>query len=690
MPQTLDQFFHDFQQEYLAEAEAAAAFQLAAFMESVAEEIRENGDLEGFEFCHYDSGRGSRVDGYWLDDEGCLGLFVADFDFRHTVESLTQTEVVAAFNRAATFFRASFEREFYTQLEPVSPEFGLARLIHDRKSDIKKLVLFLVSERRLSDRAQAAEARSVSGIPASYEIWDIARLHRLRESKGQREPLEIDFEQQFGRGVPCLSAALGHDAFPSYLVAVPGKILADLYEKYGARLLEQNVRAFLQNKGNVNKGIKRTILTEPSMFFAYNNGITATASSIQTNGGPRGLEITHIVDLQIVNGGQTTASLFHTRRNDNANLDQVFVQMKLSIVAPEDGEQIVPKIAEYANTQNKVNAADLFSNSPFHIRIEELSRRMWAPPKAGELRETKWFYERARGQYADEVAKRVGAEQRTFLATFPKHQVFNKTDLAKFENVWDEHPRHVNLGAQKNFVQYALRIAEAWEKDSTKFNELTFRTIVARALIFRACEKLVTAQPWYKGGYRANTVAYGIALLAEVAKSKGAALDIEPIWRSQAVPEPILEALKVTTAFVHEDIQRPPAGISNVTEWCKRPACWDRLKAELPTLAHYLPNEFLAMLIPLGAVRAERRQEQRVQVMVDGIHAQAAVVQIPPEKWREVRDCLERIRPLADVEVGVLRLVTQNPPRVPSERQAKVLLELLARAQDEGVIVRPN
>jgi hypothetical protein len=252
---------------------------------------------------------------------------------------------------------------------------------------------------------------------------------------------------------------------------MPGKLLAQLYERYDSRLLEQNVRTFLQTRGSVNKGIRETILNEPLMFFAYNNGITATAQEVEIVRTHMGSVITRILDLQIVNGGQTTASLFHAQRKDNASLDQIYVQMKLSVIDPRESEEIVPKISEYANTQNRVNASDFFSNSPFHLRMEEFSRRILAPARSGLQRETKWFYERARGQYAEAQSTLTDAEKRKFLALFPKLQLFTKEDLAKYENVWDKLPKYVSKGRQKNFAQYAFRIGKEWENSKDTFSE---------------------------------------------------------------------------------------------------------------------------------------------------------------------------------------------------------------------------
>lgn len=450
METTAEEFFHDFRQDLLAGAEANGNFLLAEFMDVVSRELTETGFTEGFEFAHYRAQRGMRVDGYWFNDEGGLNLFVADFDSRTELASLTRTDVDAAFKRVANFFDASRRKNLSADLEVTSPEYGLARQIADRKSMIRQLNLILASERALSDRIQALPDTETAGIPTSFHIWDISRLHRQRSSRSHKEALDLDFEAMFGTGISCLPAHLGTEAYQSYLIVMPGDILSALYEKFGARLLEQNVRTFLQARGKVNQGIRTTILTEPGMFFAYNNGITATAQSVEVMRTDTGLHITRITDLQIVNGGQTTASLFHTRRRDKANLAQIFVQMKLSVIDSEESERVVPRISEYANTQNRVQAADFFSNHAFHIRMEEFSRRMWAPAGRGAQRETKWFYERARGQYADAQAKLTPAEQKRFKAENPKPQMLTKTDLAKFENVWDDHPRYVNLGAEKN------------------------------------------------------------------------------------------------------------------------------------------------------------------------------------------------------------------------------------------------
>jgi hypothetical protein len=687
MEQTGEAFFHDFRQELLAGAEANARFQLDEFMETFATELVETGFTEGFELCHFRAQRGMRVDGYWFNDEGGLDLFIADFDSRNELLSLTKTDLDAAFKRLANFFEASIDRNLASELEVTSPEYGLSRQIADRRCAISSLNLILLSERTLSGTVQSLADGNVAGIPASYHVWDISRLQRQRSSRSHKEPLDLDFDHMFGEGIACLPAHLKTDTYESYLMVMPADVLATLYEKFGARLLEQNVRTFLQARGNVNQGIRATILNEPGMFFAYNNGITATAQSVDTVMTDSGLAISRVIDLQIVNGGQTTASLFHTRKRDKADLSQIFVQMKLSVIDSLQSETVVPKISEYANTQNRVNAADFFSNHPFHIRMEGFSRRIWAPAQKGATRETRWFYERARGQYADVQSKLTPAEQRKFKAEHPKPQMFTKTDLAKFENVWDDHPRHVNLGSQKNFARYASRIGSEWDKSSDDFNEFYFKRAVARGLIFRATERIVSAQPWYNGGYRANIVAYTLAVLADIAKRRKQSIDFLGVWNAQMVDTVLEGAIAMVSGVVNDDITNPPQGISNISEWCKREACWTRIQARVETIASALPQIFYDRLVSLDEQSVTVRSAKQTQRIDDGIDAQKKVLTVPAIEWNRIRKALMEKNLLTPKEDGVLKVAAQIPSKLPTEKQCLVLLDILNKGRTEGVVV---
>lgn len=688
MEQTVEEFFHDFRQETLADAEANSTYQLEAFMEAVSTELIETGFIEGFEHCHYRTPRGMRVDGYWFNDEGAVDILVADFDCRRELETLTRTDVDAAIKRVVNFFEASLQGT----LEPdvTTPEYGLVRQIADRRAMLRQVNFYLTSERVLSDRFQGFPDGEVGGIRATYHIWDMARFQRQRSSRGHKESLNINFVEMFGKGINCLPANLGSDSYKSYLIVMPAPILAALYDRYSARLLEQNVRTFLQARAQVNKGIRATILNEPQMFFAYNNGITATAQEVETRMTDSGLQIVRMTDLQIVNGGQTTASLFHTQRRDKADLSGIFVQMKLSVIDSEQSEMVVLRISEYANTQNRVNAADFFSNHPFHVRMAEFSRRIWAPAQQGAQRETKWFYERARGQYVDAQSKLTAGEQKRFQAEYPKTQMFKKTDLAKFENVFDDHPRSVNLGSVKNFARYALRIGKEWEKSSDGFNELYFKRVIARSLLFRATERLISEQPWYKDGYhaeRANIVAYTLSMLGEIAKRRAASIDYQRIWAAQAVDDIMCKTLVVIAAEVNDDIIQPPLGIASSSEWCKREGCWSRLVERADRISELVPEEFWIGLLSADDNRHEAKAARKTQKIDNGIDKQRRIISVAPNKWGEILEVGTKRKFLTPKEVGVLQIACQIPNKIPTERQSAILFDILAKATDQGIVL---
>ena len=245
------------------------------------------------------------------------------------------------------------------------------------------------------------ETNQYQVIPIFYRVIDLNYLFNVTE-KSHIPHYTIDFYKE-GYNVPCIISTSENEEYQSYLAIISGQALAAIYEKYGSRLLEQNVRSFLQFTGKVNKGIRTTILKEPHMFLAFNNGIAATAERIELGVSPdgKGLVITSVQDFQVVNGGQTTASIYHTLKKDKADISGIFVQLKLSVVKNRNNfSEIVSRISEYANTQNKVSVSDLSSNRPYHIELEKLSRNIFAPHVTGQIgQQTKWFYERARGQY---------------------------------------------------------------------------------------------------------------------------------------------------------------------------------------------------------------------------------------------------------------------------------------------------
>jgi len=383
--------------------------------------------------------------------------------------------------------------------EEASPIFDLANRIHELKDTLINIRLFLLTDGKVN--VEPIDDIKENNLSISHNVWDIQRIFRLRSSGKKREAIEVDFENEFGGCIPCLPLTESNPDYVTYLAIIPGKMLVELYGKYGPRLLERNVRSFLQVRGNINKGIRKTILDEPHMFLAYNNGLSSTAEKIEITSlnGVSGIKWAR--DFQIVNGGQTTASIYHAYKKDKADVSNIFVQVKLTVLKDAGKiDSFVPKISLYANSQNKVNVADFSANKPFHIKLEELSRTIWAPAPLGMQLQTRWYYERARGQYLDEKGREgTFSRKKAFEAINPIRQKFTKTDLAKFENTWNQLPHKVSRGAEKNFNEFMVLLQERGEfqPDRTYYEHL-----IAKAILFRLAEKLIQKQQY--GGYRAN------------------------------------------------------------------------------------------------------------------------------------------------------------------------------------------
>ena len=678
----ITEFHEELFQEIHSLADAEGRFAEDAFFDVLTASLIDAGEMETADRAHHASPRGIRVDGYGGDpvnSDAVLSLIITDFSQSYDVATLTATNMDATFKRLSNFLDRSLDEGYRNSLEESAPAFGLADLIAARWASISRVRLFLVTNRMLSSRVDGREAGDFQGVPITYSVWDLGRLHRFITSGHEREDYMVNLDE-FGGPLLVLPAHMQQADYESYLAVFPGRQLAKIYDRWGARLLEQNVRVFLQARGNVNRGLRNTIANNPEMFFAYNNGITATAESIETVLSPNGLLLTGMRNFQIVNGGQTTASIHAALRNKEVDLDRVFVQMKLSIVNSDRALEIVPKISEYANTQNRVSAADFFSNHPFHIRTEGFSRRLYAPSKDGTFRQSKWFYERARGQYQDARGRLTQSERRRFDLEYPKPQMYTKTDLAKFLNVWRDKPDVVSRGAQKNFADFASFIGGEWNKHSNDFNEMYYREAIAKAIVFRSVERFVTEQPWYQGGYRANVVAYAIAKLAHDVAQRGESINLERIWRAQGISPVLRDALVVSAKAVHEVIVHPPEGMRNVTEWAKQQACWSRVTGLDVTWPEALETELVS-----STERDEvKRAAVKDQSMLNGIEAQTVVVRAGSALWSDVKVWGMSKGLLSPDDQGILDVAISIPAKVPSEKQSLRTIEILQRLREEG------
>jgi hypothetical protein len=452
---TVEEFYESLKEELKSTAGIDGASIESEFLRYALDRLVEFGDINNYELV--EDGRDAadrwRVDGFSIDDQsdlatGTISLFVSMFDQGEVPANLIRTDLDKILKKLKNYVEFALEKDIYSFFEPGSGPFEIAQSLkeHWKVSESPKVRFFVVSNRPVSKRITDISNIEIKNVSVEVSVWDLNRFFQVELSVTEREDLEIDLTETPINAL--LATSTDDGATKSFLAVMPASILVSIYGRWSGRLLEQNVRSFLSTKVTVNKGMRETIKNAPDKFFAFNNGITATAEDARFTSKNDGLHLTYLKNFQIVNGGQTTASLYSAAVRDKYDVSKIFVQMKLTIVSPEEANELIPYISRYANSQNKVSEADLFSNHPFHRRFEEFSRRIVAPPRPGTVIGTKWYYERARGQYLNDQAYKTETERKKFQALNPRDQTLSKTDLAKYVNTFDAIPQIVSRGAQ--------------------------------------------------------------------------------------------------------------------------------------------------------------------------------------------------------------------------------------------------
>lgn len=552
------------------------------FVEYVGEILVEAGEIEECTRCSYQS-RGLKVDGYYYDSEpGWLYLVVALWkdEIAEVNARVAKAEIEDAFNRCLNFFNRS-RSNLYERIEIANEAHDLAYLIQECRNEILNITIIVITD-GFADR-RPAELQTIEGIEVKKILWDMNRILDFIET-GKREATTVNFEKC---RIPCLYENSASGIYTSYLAFIPGYLLAELYSQWGTRLLEMNLRVFLSARGKVNRGIRDTIISEPGMFCAYNNGITVVARNtnlmkIDKHSG----YLLGAGDFQVVNGGQTVASLYHAKRRQKADLSGIMVPMKLICIENENNiKTLVPLISEYSNTQNKINPSDLAANDKLHLELHELSKRFQAPDPTGGSRISYWFYERSRGSYEEtrRLDAKTASKEKAFDALYPKTQKFDKNLFGKAWNTCLRKPYLVSQGAQKNFALF-----NSWLKEQEPEIEPFFKQTVALLIMWRDAERVVRDKGFE--GYRHNIVAYTLAWLFELTES---GIDLEKIWREQKCDEILLNEIEAICQIVNDHIRDTT---QNVTEWCKKEECWRKLLEK----EYAPPDRFMACTVSVG------------------------------------------------------------------------------------------
>jgi hypothetical protein len=569
----LSEFLRETQSAVKAQMRDGALYEELVFCGIVMEHMSDIGmTFEPVE-CHFEGKVGNanlRLSGYSISDESDqLDLFVSLYANADEPTAIPDAETKTAVEQCLRFLTLCAEGKMAPKLDPSSDVRSLAETLQAIYDDLEQIRVYVITDRVA--KAKSFKTRDIGGKAVRLEVMDIQRLHRHWSEGKPRDELIVDFKLVCGGPLPCVYVP-GESDYDYALTAIPAEALRLLYEQFGARLLEANVRSFLSVKGKgVNAGIQNTLRTAPERFMAYNNGIVIVADKMELDkaGGEGSTGILWLKGLQIVNGGQTTASIYFTKKKfPETDLSRVRVPAKIIVMRDDDSakeEALVSDISRYANSQNAVRQSDLSANKPFHVEIEKLSRSVFCPDGVGQ-----WFYERAAGSY-NTLLTREGttpARLKALKDAIPTSRRITKTDLAKYITAWDKKPDIVSLGSQKNFDRFMAGLTPADGQEAPLPTVAEYKAMIAKAKIYRDAQKLL--RPMFQA-FQANVVAYTVSLLSE---KLGHRIDLERVWNKQAVSPELLAQIALWAREVNE-VLHASAGGKMVSEWAKRPECKD-------------------------------------------------------------------------------------------------------------------
>ena len=633
-------------------------------------------------------------DAYGFDASDKSFVLISN-DFKDTADAtLTRTELDTIRTRMLNFIQEAFDerlQEYFDLTDEMLPVGrNIARRMKkdyvdlDNDDSIDQIKLYIITNKTLSDKVTSLRCDNFLDKRVELNVWSIKRFYDLYQSGKDREPILIETDKYGIKGIPCIKAEMsGNLDYDAYLAIVPGYFLHSIYYDHGSRLLEGNVRAFLSNRGKINKGIRETIRKEPTKFFAYNNGIACTAAKITLSDDKR--FITSMEDLQIINGGQTTASLTSAVIKDKLPLDNIFVPMKLTVVKNDDYDMMIQNISRYANSQNSVKNSDFFSNHPFHRVFEALSKKIPAPVSGDNVNNTFWYYERSRGKYDQEQFKITRkSEKEAFARRYPKSQLIKKEDLAKFFTCAELlRPDVVSKGGEKCMSFFAEYIDSQYQKTPEYFNDEFFKLAICYAILFKTTDKIVKNSDWYiSASYiKPFIVPYTISKII-VNLPKGYCLDYDLIWRKQTLYPSLSCQIEKVAHATNEFIRN---SVGSAREYCSKEETWKRYKEVSLSLDPQFVNDLISKEVMDERIQGEikeKKLEKDVNWLVE-------IYNLGNSYWTDLLKEGMKRHILSPMETDLLNLAVAFTAgkKVPSEKQAKLIWKIRNKLDQAGVLI---
>lgn len=513
----------------------------------------------------------AKINAYVYDEYfQTLTLVVSVFENRPEISKMGKVDVAKNAKQATKFYRMC-KSGYFENVEETDPGFIIAEYINDYEREIENIKVVLLTNKETVP--ETPDSIKIDKVTVKFEVWDLERICQSLYQNKSHEDLVIRFQNKYNNPLKMIKVKQDTDVYDCYIGVISGQCLAEIYRDEGQRLIEKNVRSFLQATGKINQGIKKTLSDEPEMFMTYNNGISTTAKSIvidEDKSDEDFVVIKEITDWQIVNGGQTTASI-HNALQSGIDISQVNVQIKLTVIREQaKTEEMVGFISKYANSQNKINMSDFSANDPYHIEMTRLAEKIYVPSENGKST-LRWYYERARGQYMVDVNRQsTPAAKKKFKEVSPKSMCISKTVAAKCMMAWMRYPNVVSKGLETNFIEFSAMIKNG---EVPEPSQESYTSMISKVILFKECDKLVAKQNF--GGYKAQINYYTIALLAEFHSDM---VDDNEIWKNQTISAELSILLDDLIMKVWNHFMNPEVVGINITQWCKKEDCWKLLK----------------------------------------------------------------------------------------------------------------
>ncbi|WP_372998306.1 AIPR family protein [Sulfurimonas sp.] len=559
-------------------------------------------DSEDYEEAYIDNKHDNlKLNAFTVNGSGeRLQLFIVDessIDETAKQEDLLvsqKADYESQFKRVDKIIKKAFNGQLFNSLQDSDKAKVLASKLESKESfhEYDVIEIFLISlTATYSNQGNTPQLRSIyfkekeevrtyrdkeeninKPITIQKKLIDLNFLFNVMVSKGHREVLTIDFEKTFNYSIEAIKAA-ENESFASYLCVLKADVLADLYKQYSSRLLEKNIRSFLDFRG-VNKGIKDTIRKEPEKFIAYNNGLTITATEVKTYDKKKKLYIESLTDFQIVNGGQTTATIYFSKK-DGLDVSKVQVMAKINVAkqtSEKDLEELINNISEFSNAQSRVSKVDLRSRNPQLIKIKILSESVLTPSGFN------WFFERSKGEFST-MLRKAGNKKAKMKKEFPPERKFTKEQMAKFYSAWGDEPYMVKKGGERIFRHFIEQLSPDEESGITPptVDRLYYEDIISKIILFRRMEKLHGAGKNAIGQIRSAVIPYSLSVLHQYTDKVDKPFDMSRVWRQEGLEDDLGQFL-YDLMYLMNDLIKQYSLSDDYGEYSKKPELWKSIK----------------------------------------------------------------------------------------------------------------